>query len=92
MKYTLNQNYPNPFNPICRIEYALPADCQVTLSIYNILGQRVRVLVDEYQSAGHKSVKWDGRDDQGKEVTSGIYFYRIQAGDFTEAKKMLLLK
>jgi hypothetical protein len=91
-EFSLGQNYPNPFNPICEIEYALPIDCQVTLTIYNILGQKVRVLVDEYQSAGHKSVTWDGKDDQGQEVTTGVYFYRIQAGDFAQSKKMVLMK
>lgn len=89
---TLMQNYPNPFNPMCEIEYALSTDCQVTLSIYNILGQKVRVLVDEYQDGGFKSVKWDGKDDQGQEVASGVYFYRLQAKDFVQAKKMLLLR
>ena len=91
-KFALFQNYPNPFNPMCEIAYALPTDCQVTLSVYNILGQKVRVLVDEYQSAGNKSVKWDGKDEQGQDVTSGVYFYRIQAGDFAQSKKMVLLK
>ncbi|MCK4428149.1 MAG: T9SS type A sorting domain-containing protein, partial [candidate division Zixibacteria bacterium] len=91
-QFSLEQNYPNPFNPACNIEYALPTDCQVTLSIYNILGQKVRVLVDEYQSTGNKSVTWDGKDDQGQEVTSGVYFYRIQAGDFVQSKKMVLIK
>ncbi|MCK4385699.1 MAG: T9SS type A sorting domain-containing protein, partial [candidate division Zixibacteria bacterium] len=90
--FSLSQNSPNPFNPICEIAYALPTDCQVTLSIYNILGQKVRVLVDEYQDAGHKSVKWDGKDEQGQEVTSGVYFYRIQAGDFAQSKKMVLIR
>ncbi len=91
-EFSLSQNYPNPFNPICEIAYVLPTDCQVTLSIYNILGQKVRVLLDEYQSAGDKSVKWDGKDDQGQEVTSGVYFYRIQAGDFVQSRKMVLMK
>jgi flagellar hook assembly protein FlgD len=79
-------------SPLCNIDYALPTDCHVTLSIYNILGQKVRVLVDEYQSTGNKSVTWDGRDDRGQEVTSGIYFYRLEAGDFNQSRKMLLLK
>ncbi|MCJ7497238.1 MAG: T9SS type A sorting domain-containing protein, partial [candidate division Zixibacteria bacterium] len=91
-KFELKQNYPNPFNPVCNIEYALPKGSHVTLSIYNILGQKVRVLVDEYQSAGYKSVRWDGRDNLGREVTSGIYFYRIEAGDFVQAKRMVLIK
>lgn len=90
--FALHQNYPNPFNPACEIAYDLPKDCHVTLSIYNVLGQKVRVLVDENENAGNKSVKWDGRDDRGQEVTSGIYFSRIQAGDFVQSKKMVLMK
>jgi hypothetical protein len=90
--FSLRQSYPNPFNPVCNIEYTLPADCQVTLSIYNILGQKVKVLVNEYQSAGYKSVQWNGKDDQNQYVSSGLYFYRIQAGDFFELRKMVLLK
>jgi hypothetical protein len=85
-EFVLRQNYPNPFNPVCNIEYALPTDCHVTLTVYNILGQKVEVLVDEYQDAGSKLVKWDGKDERGREVTSGVYFYRIKAGDFAEAK------
>jgi flagellar hook assembly protein FlgD len=70
----------------------LPADCYVKLTIYNLLGQKVRVLVDDHQSAGYKTVFWDGKDRQGTEVASGIYFYKIQAGAFVQTKKMLLLK
>jgi hypothetical protein len=90
--FSLKQNYPNPFNPACNIQYALPTDCHVILAVYNILGQKVKVLVDAYQSAGPKSVEWDGKDDQGRDVTSGVYFYRMQAGDFVHLKKMVLLK
>jgi hypothetical protein len=90
--FELGQNYPNPFNPACNIEYSLPKGSPVNLSIYNILGQKVRILVNEYQSAGYKSVRWDGKDNLGREVTSGIYFYRIEAGDFVQAKKMVLIK
>ena len=91
-EFSLEQSYPNPFNPMCEIAYTLPTDCEVKLTIYNILGQKVRVLVDEQQSAGRKSVKWDSRDEQGQEVTSGIYIYRMQAGDFAQSKRMVLLK
>jgi hypothetical protein len=90
--FSLSQNYPNPFNPQTQIKYALPYDCDVKVSIYNILGRRVRVLVDEHQSAGYRSVHWDGKDEQGDDVASGIYFYKIQAGDFQKTKKMVLLK
>jgi len=91
-EFSLSQSYPNPFNPACVIKYALPKDCQVTLNIYNILGQKVTVLVDEYQSAGYKSVRWNANDHQGQELASGIYFYMIKAGDFVQTKKMLLIR
>jgi hypothetical protein len=91
-RFVLGQNFPNPFNPVTSIEYYLPKSTWVNLLVYNILGQRVRVLVDEHQSPGYKSVQWDGKDSQGKEVTSGIYFYRIEAGNFVQAKKMVLIR
>jgi len=91
-EFSIEQNYPNPFNPICEVAYTLPTNCHVRLTIYNILGQKVRVLVDEYQSAGHKSVKWDGKDAQGQELASGVYFYRLEAGEFAQTKKMVLLR
>lgn len=90
--FALLQNYPNPFNPETEISYVLPNACHVRLSIYNLLGQRIRTLVDGYQAAGHQTVRWDGTDEQGNKVASGIYFYRIQAGEFTDAKKMILMK
>ena len=97
-EFGLRQNYPNPFNPATVIEYALPKASQVRIQIYNILGQRVRNLVDEPQEPGYKMIHWDGKDDYGKEVSSGIYFYRIVAhtdqgsGDFIKCRKMTLLK
>lgn len=91
-RFLLQQNYPNPFNPSTTIEYELPQDSQVILKIYNVLGQEVRVLLDENQSAGLKTVRWDGRNDSGKTVGSGVYLYRIQAGDKIQSRKMLLLR
>jgi hypothetical protein len=91
-EFSLSENYPNPFNPETKIGYSLPRACRVRLEIFNILGQRLRTLVDEDHAAGRAEVIWDGKDDSGKEVSSGIYFYRLRAEDFTEAKKMLLLK
>ncbi len=90
--FSLSQNYPNPFNPETDISYALPTDCQVKLTIYNVAGQNVRTLVDEQQTAGFKTIHWNGKDNEGKEVASGVYFYKIQAGVFTEARKMILMK
>ena len=91
-EFDLRQNYPNPFNPTTVIQYALPKTSEVKIQIYNILGQKVRNLVDEPQKPGYKMIHWDGRDDSGVEVSSGVYFYRIVAGDFVKCKKMILLK
>jgi parallel beta-helix repeat protein len=90
--YSLTQNYPNPFNPHTVIEYTLPKSAAVNLTIYNIIGQKVRTLVDEYQTAGYKTVHWDGTDEAGNQLASGIYLCRIQAGEFTDVKKMILMK
>ncbi|HEX7402330.1 MAG TPA: T9SS type A sorting domain-containing protein [candidate division Zixibacteria bacterium] len=91
-EFDLRQNYPNPFNPTTVIEYALPKPSQVKIQIYNILGRRVRNLIDQRQEPGYQTIHWDGKDDSGNEVSSGIYFYRIVAGDFVKCKKMTLLK
>ncbi len=91
-EFFLSQNYPNPFNPTTLISYGLPKDSDVKVQIFNLLGQRVITLVSEHQTAGLKSVVWDGKDGAGKSVTSGVYFYRIDTGDHQDTKKMLLLK
>lgn len=90
--FVLRQNYPNPFNPQTVISYELPAADHVRLKIYNVLGQRIRTLIDRYQTEGLYSVVWDGRDDRGERVASGVYFYRLQTSDRTEIRKSLLLK
>jgi hypothetical protein len=90
--FFLSSNYPNPFNPSTTISYGLPADADVRVEIYNLLGQNVRTLVDEHQSAGYKAVIWDGRDNSGSSVSTGVYFYRIEAGKFQASRKMLLIK
>jgi hypothetical protein len=90
--FLLHQNYPNPFNPDTRIDYELPAASNVKLTIFNLLGQKVRTLVDEYQLAGARQVTWDGTSDAGKSVATGLYLYRLQVDDRSESKKMLLLK
>ncbi len=90
--YKLFQNYPNPFNPQTQMRYDLPEPGHVKLYVYNVLGQRVRVLVDETQEAGHQSVIWDGKDEDGREVASGIYFYKIKTEGYQKTKKMVLLK
>lgn len=90
--YSLEPNYPNPFNPTTSIRYALPASGHVTLRIYNVLGQSVRTLVDGTVEAGVHDVLWDGSDDTGIPVASGVYFYRLTAGDFEQSRKMVLIK
>jgi len=90
--FRLNQNYPNPFNPNTIINYEIPIAGHVTVKIYNILGQKVITLIDSYQNAGQHSVIWNGTNDSGKKIASGIYFSKLSSGDNTEIKKMLLLK
>ena len=91
--FALADNFPNPFNPTTTIQYALPQAADVELTVYNVVGQPVRTLVAEHQSAGHYAVEWDATNDSGHSLSSGMYFYRLQAGgEFLEAKKMLLLK
>lgn len=90
--YTLEQNYPNPFNPETRIRYAIPESGHVTLRIYRIDGQLVRTLQDLYQSPGRYEKIWDGKNEFGNKVSSGVYIYRLQSNNFTQVRKMILLK
>lgn len=90
--FWLSCNYPNPFNPVTTIEYGLPRRSHVTIEIYNILGRTVRSLVDREESAGWYAITWDGMNDDGESVATGIYLYRLKAGDYIETKRMLLLK
>jgi len=90
--FQLFQNYPNPFNPTTTIKYDLPKPAKVVLKIYNILGQEVRTLVDARETAGYKSVVWDGRNNAGASVASGVYFYRIAAENFSKVRKMLIIR
>jgi hypothetical protein len=92
MSFSLRQNAPNPFNPTTTISYDLPKATHVSLNIFNVLGQKVKTVVDGFQDAGTKSVIWDGRDDGGASVASGIYFYRLNAGEYNETRKMMMLK
>ncbi len=97
-EFALRQNYPNPFNPSTRIEYALPAQSHVSIKIYNLLGQEVASLVDEEQSGGHHATEWNGRSTNGLAMSSGVYFYRVEAKQkggqlqFTSVRKMVLMK
>lgn len=90
--FQLFQNYPNPFNPETQIAYNLPEDADVKLTIYNMLGQQVRVLVEGRQRAGENTVIWDGRNGNGQRVSSGVYFYKLEAGELVQTKKMSLIK
>ncbi|RMG20289.1 MAG: T9SS C-terminal target domain-containing protein [Methanobacteriota archaeon] len=91
-KYHLYQNYPNPFNPTTTISYDLPKAGQVKLTIYNMLGQKIKSLINHRQLPGQYSVTWDGKDDLGNEVPSGIYLYQLQVGNSIQAKKMILTR
>jgi len=88
----LHQNYPNPFNPSTTIDYTVGENSPVEIAVFNVKGQRVRTLVRDVQPPGRYSVQWDGMNDRGTTVSTGIYFYRMQIGSFRDVKKMLLLK
>jgi hypothetical protein len=90
--FSISQNYPNPFNPSTVIEFDLPRRSHVTLTVCNILGQVVDVLVNREMEAGYKTVRWDGISSGGNHLATGIYFYRLATKDFTDSKKMILLK
>ena len=90
--FALQQNYPNPFNPTTTIEYRVPSASHVKLLIYNMLGQRVRTLLDEQKQPGVHQIVWDARDDFGRKVAANVYFYRFVAGDFRKIQKMVLVK
>jgi hypothetical protein len=91
-RFELYQNYPNPFNPSTEIRFSLPSAGEVRLEVYNMLGQKVATLVDGYLEAGEHIAIWEGTDLAGRPVSTGVYLYRLQSGDLTASKKMLLLK
>ena len=91
-KFTLDQNFPNPFNPVTTISYKLPEDANVTLKVYNMMGHEVKTLVGMKKAAGIHNVEWDGTDNLGNVVSTGLYMYKIEAGNFKETKKMMLMK
>lgn len=91
-KFSLLQNYPNPFNPETEIQYQLPEDSRVVITVYNLLGQKIRTLVEKMNLAGFYSTRWHGKDDRGVAVSSGVYLYVINANAFYDVKKMLLLR
>jgi len=90
--FALDQNFPNPFNPTTRINYQLPIAGNVVVEVYNLRGEIVTTLVDENMQAGFHSVEWNGLTSSGNQISSGVYLYRIQAGDFNKVRKMIMLK
>ena len=90
--FSLHQNYPNPFNPVTKLRYDLPENGHVNITIYDMLGREVKTLINQTQDAGYKSIIWDATNDYGKPVSAGIYLYQIQAGEYMQTKKMVLLK
>jgi len=97
LEFSLQQNYPNPFNPSTQIRYTIGNSGFVTLTIYNVLGQRVRTLQNEFQSIGTYGIEWDGTDEVGTVLSTGVYFYSVTVRSdadrfFTATKKMMLMK
>ena len=92
LKFALFQNYPNPFNPMTTVSFNVSKRTPVQIYIYNILGQRVRILIDEEMRAGHHRLIWDGCNDYGTIVTTGLYFVRLKAESKTAVKKMMIIK
>jgi flagellar hook assembly protein FlgD len=91
-KIFLHQNYPNPFNPVTSLRYDLPENGLVNITIYDMMGRIVKTLVNSSQTAGYKSIKWNATNDRNEPVSAGLYLYTIQAGEFRQTKKMVLLK
>ena len=91
-KFEVSQNYPNPFNPTTTISFSVPSRTAITLEIFNVLGQKVRSLVDDIKAAGTYSIEWDGRNDIDQLVSTGVYLYRFRAGEVVQTRKMLLIK
>ena len=97
LEYALSQNYPNPFNPATSIQYALPVDSRVMVEIYNVLGQRVRTLINDDKPAGYHSAVWEGTGNGGQQMASGVYFLHLSAKgvngkSFTEVRKLMMVK
>ena len=90
--YTLHDKYPNPFNPTTTLRFDLPQVSSITLTIYNMLGQKVRTFNMQNTSAGYHSITWDATNDLGEQVGAGVYLYQLQAKDFVKTRKMVLLK
>ena len=92
IQFTLSQNIPNPFNPVTAIRYTIHKSCSVDLSVYDMIGRKVASLIHEQQRSGNHEVSWDGTDNNGEPVSSGVYFYRLIAGDRSKTRRMVLMK
>jgi len=90
--FFLKQNTPNPFNPNTEIEFSIPLDNDINVVIYDLMGDEIKTLINEYKQAGQYTINWDGNDNLGRSVGGGIYFYKLKAGDFIQTRKMVLLK
>ena len=91
-EFTLRQNYPNPFNPSTTIEFTLPQPTEISLVIYNLMGQEIRTLKRGMMDTGHHSILWHGKDNRGQLVSSGVYFIQFYSREFTASHKMVLMK
>ena len=91
-EFALLNNYPNPFNPVTNIKFQLPQVSDVKLVVYNMLGQKIRTLVDGNKDIGYYNVQWDGKNDNGNQVATGIYIYKFEAGNYIKSQKMILMK
>ncbi|MBN2410756.1 T9SS type A sorting domain-containing protein [candidate division KSB1 bacterium] len=91
-KFELKQNFPNPFNASTTFKFNMPEQSSITIKVFNTLGQEVKTLVDKNYGPGFHEIVWDGRDNSGQFVTSGLYFYKMQAGDFMEIKKLIIIR
>ena len=89
--FYLYQNHPNPFNPITQINYQLSKNSYIKIEVYDMMGKLVKTLVDEFQSPGYRSIKWNGQNFENQKVSSGVYFYSLQSESFSATKKMILL-
>ena len=91
-EFALHQNYPNPFNPVTTIHYDIPEETHVNLIVYDILGREVKMLLNQTEQPGYKSIRWNGRNNAGQEISAGMYFYRLETTGFVKVHKMVLLK
>ena len=90
--YSLKSAYPNPFNPVTAIEYGLPIKEFVSIHIYDLMGRKIKTLINKIMDPGYRTIRWDATNDLGKSVSAGMYIYTIHAGDFRQTKKVVLLK